>query len=153
MKGYFSKLRFFQQNYHLLRSKSENVITIDQPMVLISQAPRSGGTLLKRLFDNHSECHVYPVEFAMGINKVVDYSWPSNLISIKKEKWLENLIQPHHWRWLEKDFKYWVNDEEKHPLIFFPLLCDKIFNDLVSNTEIKSERQIFDLGEVDKPVP
>ena len=90
MKGYFSKLRIFHQNYHMVRSKSENIITVDQPMVLISQAPRSGGTLLKRLFDNHNECHVYPVEFAMGINKDVDYSWPDNLLSMKKKEWLEN---------------------------------------------------------------
>tara|TARA_Y100000996_G_scaffold297396_1_gene235447 strand:+ start:116 stop:1132 length:1017 start_codon:yes stop_codon:yes gene_type:complete len=144
MKGYFSKLRIFHQNYHMVRSKSENIITVDQPMVLISQAPRSGGTLLKRLFDNHNECHVYPVEFAMGINKDVDYSWPDNLLSMKKKEWLENLIQPHHWRWLKEDFQYWINDEERHPLIFLPLLCDKIFKESVSNIDIKNERQIFD---------
>jgi hypothetical protein len=35
---------------------------VDQPLVLISQAQRSGGTLLLRLLDGHPECHVAPFQ-------------------------------------------------------------------------------------------
>jgi hypothetical protein len=38
------------------------VVRVDQPLVLISQAQRSGGTLLLRLFDDHPECHVVPFQ-------------------------------------------------------------------------------------------
>jgi Sulfotransferase family len=37
-------------------------LPVDQPLALISQAQRSGGTLLLRLFDGHSECHVVPFQ-------------------------------------------------------------------------------------------
>lgn len=35
---------------------------VDQPLVLIGQVDRSGGTLLLRLFDGHRQCHVVPYE-------------------------------------------------------------------------------------------
>ena len=35
---------------------------VDQPLFLISQAQRSGGTLLLRLLDGHPECHVVPFQ-------------------------------------------------------------------------------------------
>jgi hypothetical protein len=38
------------------------LVWIDQPLVLITQAGRSGGSLLLRLFDGHPECHVVPHE-------------------------------------------------------------------------------------------
>src|SRR5204863_7219947 len=41
-----------------LQQRRENVVEVDQPLALISQAQRSGGTLLVRLFDGHPQCHV-----------------------------------------------------------------------------------------------
>jgi hypothetical protein len=38
------------------------LVSVDQPLVLITQTGRSGGTLLVRLFDGHSQCHVVPYE-------------------------------------------------------------------------------------------
>lgn len=35
---------------------------VDQPLFLISQAQRSGGTLLLRLLDGHPQCHVVPFQ-------------------------------------------------------------------------------------------
>jgi hypothetical protein len=43
-------------------TRLENVVWVDQPLALISQLPRSGGTLLTRLFDGHPECHSVPHE-------------------------------------------------------------------------------------------
>jgi hypothetical protein len=31
---------------------------VDRPLVVISQAQRSGGTLMSQIFDGHPECHV-----------------------------------------------------------------------------------------------
>ena len=39
---------------------------IDQPLVLISQIQRSGGTLLVQLLDGHSQLHVHPWELHIG---------------------------------------------------------------------------------------
>jgi hypothetical protein len=40
------------------------LVPVNQPLVLITQAPRSGGTLLMRLFDGHPECYAIPHELA-----------------------------------------------------------------------------------------
>jgi hypothetical protein len=53
----------------LLDSRLRSLITVDQPLVLISQAQRSGGTLLLRLLDGHPQCHVAPFQLR-GIDAV-----------------------------------------------------------------------------------
>jgi hypothetical protein len=40
----------------------EHIVRVDQPLLLISQAQRSGGTLLLRLLDGHPECNVVPFQ-------------------------------------------------------------------------------------------
>jgi hypothetical protein len=46
----------------LLWMRTKQCVTVDQPLALITQAPRSGGTLLMRLFDGHPQCHAVPHE-------------------------------------------------------------------------------------------
>ena len=53
----------------LLDSRLQGLVTVDQPLVLISQAQRSGGTLLLRLLDGHPSCHVAPFQLR-GIDAV-----------------------------------------------------------------------------------
>jgi hypothetical protein len=40
----------------------DGISRVDQPLCLISQAQRSGGTLLLRLLDGHPQCHVVPFQ-------------------------------------------------------------------------------------------
>jgi sulfotransferase family protein len=49
------------------------IVRVDQPLVLISQAQRSGGTLLLRLFDGHPECQVAPFQLR-GIDQAAKHS-------------------------------------------------------------------------------
>jgi hypothetical protein len=46
----------------VLAHRLEYLEPVDQPLVLIAQVARSGGTLLLRLFDGHRQCHVVPYE-------------------------------------------------------------------------------------------
>jgi sulfotransferase family protein len=46
----------------LLDSRLRELVPVDQPLLLISQAQRSGGTLLLRLLDGHPQCHVAPFQ-------------------------------------------------------------------------------------------
>ena len=39
---------------------------VHEPMLLISQVQRSGGTLLAQLFDGHPECLAHPYELKWG---------------------------------------------------------------------------------------
>jgi hypothetical protein len=48
----------------------QDLVPVDQPLVLITQAQRSGGTLLQRLLDGHPQCHVFPFQFR-GIDAAV----------------------------------------------------------------------------------
>jgi hypothetical protein len=50
------------------------VVPIDQPLILISQIQRSGGTLLTHLFDDHPECFVHPYELMWG--SPTKFDWP-----------------------------------------------------------------------------
>ena len=43
--------------------RAETRAVVDQPLCMVSQLPRSGGTLLIHLFDGHPSCHVVPHEF------------------------------------------------------------------------------------------
>ena len=47
------------------RTRERNLVLVNQPLVLITQAPRSGGTLLMRLFDGHRQCHTIPHELGV----------------------------------------------------------------------------------------
>ena len=53
----------------LLDARLRGLVPVDQPLVLISQAQRSGGTLLLRLLDGHPRCHVAPFQLR-GIDAV-----------------------------------------------------------------------------------
>jgi hypothetical protein len=143
-KRFFESGRDLEEYSSLCRTRLTHCVTVEEPLLLISQVARSGGTLLKRLFDSHPQCHVYPVELAMGIRSdVYEYKWP--LLDNKDDPdiWLKSLIQLHVWRWLKEGFKYWPNSKEIHPFIFFPLLCERIFHKCVSEQEINSDRDIF----------
>ena len=44
------------EEYHeLCRARLDHVVPVREPLVLISQIQRSGGTLLSQLFDGHPE--------------------------------------------------------------------------------------------------
>jgi hypothetical protein len=49
---------------NLGRFRLNNPVRVDQPMILISQIQRSGGTLLSRLFDSHPAIHAHPYELS-----------------------------------------------------------------------------------------
>ncbi len=46
----------------IVRQRARRIVRVDQPLVLITQIHRSGGTLLMRLFDGHPQLHAIPHE-------------------------------------------------------------------------------------------
>jgi hypothetical protein len=50
----------------LYRARLEHLVAVREPLALISQIQRSGGTLLSQLFDGHPECHAYPHELSLA---------------------------------------------------------------------------------------
>ena len=49
----------------LCRMRLRHLRPVTEPLVLISQVQRSGGTLLSQLFDMHPQCHAHPDELAV----------------------------------------------------------------------------------------
>ena len=58
----------------LVRTARAHAVTIECPLILISQVQRSGGSLLSQLFDGHSMLHAHPYELKIGDRK--KYFWP-----------------------------------------------------------------------------
>jgi hypothetical protein len=63
---------------YMVNRKDGFVTPVDQPVILISQIQRSGGTLLSQLFDGHSAVHAHPHEICIG----------------KPEKWMLRPLPP-----------------------------------------------------------
>jgi hypothetical protein len=57
-------------NADTIAARLREPVRVDQPLVLITQAQRSGGTLLQRLLDGHPQCHVLPFQFR-GIDAAI----------------------------------------------------------------------------------
>jgi hypothetical protein len=72
----------------VLRDRLRYLVPVDQPLVLIAQSGRSGGTLLLRLFDGHPECHVVPYELQQmfrGMAKLGDSSTAWSVLAADKQ--------------------------------------------------------------------
>src|SRR5436305_6700735 len=78
----------------LLSSRWESLVTVDQPLVLISQVQRSGGTLVNMLLDGHPELHVYPYELRGGRSSVEKSRWPVLDLSATPDEWHEQICAP-----------------------------------------------------------
>jgi hypothetical protein len=72
-----------------LRPRRENVVPVREPLVLICQAQRSGGTLLARLFDGHPQCHAHPHELLIGYPR--PHTWPELPLDEEPEVWFAKL--------------------------------------------------------------
>ena len=75
----------------LLRSRREAIVPVNEPLVLISQLQRSGGTLLNTLLDGHPELHVHPYELHIGYPTKAD--WPALDLDDSPDAWLERLSE------------------------------------------------------------
>ena len=69
-------------------------MVVNQPLVLISQIQRSGGTLLNTLLDGHPELHVYPYEFRGGRSSVEKSRWPALDLNAGPTEWHEQICSP-----------------------------------------------------------
>lgn len=78
--------------HELLRERRlATAVVVDQPLVLVSQVQRSGGTLLSQLFDAHPQVHAHPYELKIGFpNKL---TWPKLEPEAGPERWWEMLSE------------------------------------------------------------
>ena len=115
----------------LRRQRVEHVVPVREPLVLISQIQRSGGTLLSQLFDGHPECHSHPGELHLGHpHKLI---WPRLDLGASPERWFDALYEQKVGRYLRKGYSKASRrlergiDYDVLPFLFAPTLQREIF--------------------------
>lgn len=87
-----------------------------QPLVLVSQIQRSGGTLLSQLFDHHPACYAHPHELWIGHpNKT---RWPPIDPSAHPERTFELLFEPWIQAMYPDGYRKWSKRNEGEPDTF-----------------------------------
>ena len=130
----------------LYRMRMDHMVEVNQPLVLISQIERSGGTLLNSLFDGHPQCLTHSYELHIGHPQKWD--WPDLDLAADPEDWFKILFEPVNIRLFREGYsKRGVKLESERPkLPFFllPNLQREVFTQCISATNVKSQRDIID---------
>ena len=115
----------------------QHISPVTAPLSLISQISCSGGLLLTRLLDGHSNLYTYPHTFAVDTpNKG---SWPTIDIKSKPEEWL-NIFS----KGIQEDFKRGQKDNERFPFIYLPILEKQLFITYLESIRPLNTRHVFD---------
>ena len=130
----------------LCRARLEHLVRVREPLVLVSQVQRSGGTLLSQLFDSHPECHAHPSEIYIGPPK--KWTWPTVDLD-RPERWFEELYERpvelhlHEGYVKEKELRG-EPEQEVYPFLFLPALQRRIFETCVQESPPGGERDVLD---------
>jgi hypothetical protein len=143
--GSSDRLADFEEYEALVRARIEHVVPVREPVALIAQIERSGGTLVSQLFDGHEECHAHPHELGIGPPRDA-HAWPALDISAPPREWFRLLREKRAEKhFLRGGFKKWTGAEAPRlPFLFLPRLQKRIFEQCVSERGVTRERDIFD---------
>ncbi|MBK9125021.1 MAG: sulfotransferase [Chloroflexi bacterium] len=68
-----------------------HIVPVNQPLLLMSQVQRSGGTLMSQLFDGHPQCLAHPDE--LNIGRPDKYTYPDLSMTADADQWFEQLFE------------------------------------------------------------
>jgi hypothetical protein len=132
----------------LCRARLEHLVPVTQPLVLVSQVPRSGGTLLSQLFDGHPECHAHPHELRIG--SPTSRHWPPIDLA-RRDEWFELLHEPYAWKHARRGYRKPAGvrpdggrDVDVFPFLFLPGLQQRIFEQRLAEGPAASRRDVLD---------
>jgi sulfotransferase family protein len=123
-----------------------HVVPVREPLVLISQIQRSGGTLLSQLLDGHPEVHAHPGELSIGTPK--KWHWPEIDLD-RRDTWFELLFEPQVDLYLRQGFlkeKPLLGQLEPDvfPFVFSPRVQQAVFEQCVADWWPEDERGVLD---------
>lgn len=128
---------------HVARMRWRHRVPVTEPLVFVSQAPRSGGTLLMGLLDGHPELHGVPHEFRGRY-------WGALKTMTAEQLWRAI------WDFREEDYfhdgytRYFVGETaaleryDAHPFLLPPSLHRRFFLDGVGEHADASPREVID---------
>ena len=141
----WERLTELEEYEALAELRSNQLVPVREPLVLISQIQRSGGTLLSQLFDGHPEVHAHPHEICIG--KPEKWDWPPLDLGAP-ETWFATLHEPLLAEWIETGFVKDLTDLRKQrdpdvfPFVFSLKLQRAIFERCAAGAA--TEREVLD---------
>jgi Sulfotransferase family len=141
----WERLSELEEYEALAQMRLEHLVPVREPLVLISQIQRSGGTLLSQLFDGHPEVHAHPHEICIG--KPDKWDWPPLDLSAP-DTWFSTLHEPLLAEWVESGFVKDMTelrkdrDPDVFPFVFSLKLQREIFERCAAGAT--SEREVLD---------
>jgi hypothetical protein len=122
-------------------------IRVDQPLVLISQIQRSGGTFLSQLFDGHPECHAHPHELHIGPASQ-KHVWPALDLTAPPDSWFDALQEESAVIAFRTGFTKpgagTAEDVDAYPFLLPPGLQRTIFNHVSAEDAPRTQRDVMD---------
>jgi hypothetical protein len=112
------------------------------PLILISQAHRSGGTLLSQLFDGHPALAAHPHELKIGHPTAEE--WPSLDPALGPEKNFRMLFEPRTIRFLRNGYIKGERASESLACFNVPKLQYESFMSLFRSSPPSDQRAILD---------
>jgi hypothetical protein len=113
---------------------------VREPLVLISQIQRSGGSLLSQLLDGHPECHAHPHELQIGYPE--KHNWPP-LDLAAPATWFRMLFEKQAGKHLKWGYRK-SPAVDVFPFLFLPKLQKAIFENCVAARPVERERDVLD---------
>jgi len=141
------------------QSRQRCLDIVDQPLILVSQIQRSGGTLMSQLLDGHPECRAHPYELKWGCPEKWD--WPQvdlnadarSQFDALDENWVEEFAALGLYAKAEGQDSILARRKrgqsvdgsiDSHPFVFDRLLQYLLFEDLVIQSRPTRQRQLLD---------
>jgi len=134
-----------QEHDALYRARLDHVVPVREPIVLISQIQRSGGTLLSQLFDGHPECHAHPHELSIQyLNEPrrsgFDLGSAERSFEVVEERRLAKRLRTGYRKPAARPGDA---EADVFPFLFLPGLQQKIFENCF-NSGVASDRDVLD---------
>ena len=135
----------------LLQQRLEHPIEVRQPLLLISQVQRSGGTLLSQLLDAHPQLHAHPHELHIGYPRE-KRDWPDLDLKADPQEWFHRLRESHvdrsflqgYRKYARKWFQYDDEQLETFPFLLIPSLQRRLFERCVNSWKVTRQRDVLD---------
>jgi hypothetical protein len=132
----------------VFRARRGSLVYIREPLVLISQLQRSGGTLVNSLMDGHPELHAHPYEVHIG--HPTKHDWPELPLDAGAEAWMATLREPQLRRLFYRGYRKTgdrsatLEDFPALPFLFVPSFVERLFLVLCADEEVTRSRDILD---------
>jgi hypothetical protein len=135
----------------LVEQRLATPVEVREPLVLISQIQRSGGTLLSQLLDFHPQLHAHPHELHIGYPRG-KRDWPALDLDGDPEEWFsqlyeetsDNLLVEGYRKYARKWVQYDDERLETYPFLLIPSLQRRLFERCVRERRIERARDLLD---------